>query len=211
MDVTFCCLEEQHQTCSFVFSKELLFCAGVQVPFPEMSWVNSSPVWTTSLLLPSIKDQVVLIQGLQKFLLHQKEFGKCSQPDCFFHYSSHCGMTGDHLAIELQWLKHAPNFPILQVSLLLNVSLIWHCDLDTRVGFFKYLAVTSRTSQTGLRQDCLLAYLRIGWYWGGVVQGSWHASGSQEHLVWVKSERHEIMHVWFWLLYWAGLCSSLRC
>lgn len=35
---------------SSVFSNELLFCVGVQGPFPEMSWVNSSPVWTTSLV-----------------------------------------------------------------------------------------------------------------------------------------------------------------
>ena len=87
----------------------------------------------------------------------------------FFHYSSHYGMMEDRLAIELQWLKQAFNFPILQVSLLLNVSLIWHGDLDTWVGFFKCLALKSRASQTGLSQDCLLACLRIGWYWGGVL------------------------------------------
>lgn len=86
----------------------------------------------------------------------RRESGNCSQPDCFFHYSSHYGMMGDHTAIELQWLKQAPSFPILQVSLLLNVSLIWHCDLDTWVGFFKCLVFTSRTSQTSLNQDCLL-------------------------------------------------------
>jgi len=43
-------------------------------------------------------------------------------------------MMGDHLAVELEWLMQAPNFPILQVSLLLNVPLVWLGDPDIWVG-----------------------------------------------------------------------------
>lgn len=196
---------------SFIISNELLFCVGVHSKFHFqrcLGWI------LLQCGLPLFCCQVSKIRSSwSKFSRNsfytRREFGKCSQP--FFHYSSHYGMMGDHLAIELQWLKHASSLPILQVSLLLNVSLIWHCDLDTWVGIFKCLATTSRTSQPGLSQDCLPAYLGTGGCWGGVVQGSWHASGSQERLLWVKSQQQEILHIWFWLLYWAGLCSSLRC
>lgn len=134
----------------------------------------------------------------------RRKIGKCSKPDSFFHYSSHSGMMGNHLAIELHRLKQAPKFPILQVSLLFSVSFVWRCALDTWLGFLKCLARTSRTSRR------LKSGPGRGMIVGRSGPGSWHVSGCQRHLLWVKSEHQQIVHVCFGLPCWAGSCGSLR-